>query len=103
MASPPYMASMAAWMLLRISIPGIHCPHLSCYWLAVLQCWLGRPRGPALEILCKELLPHFSNLLVARIAQADYQMTAQVLSARFTGAPASWVLPRRAIQPVSSL
>jgi hypothetical protein len=52
-----------------------------------------------------KLLPHLSNLLIVRTFQADVRVAARDLQkkAHLAGAPASWALPERVIQPVSSV
>jgi hypothetical protein len=50
-----------------------------------------------------ELLPHVSCLVAARSLNPQYKVTPRGVKQLFEGAPASWALPQRAIQPVNSV
>jgi hypothetical protein len=76
----------------------VRCPHLSQFWLSasVLGLSTGKP-------LLHELLPQLRKLLLLKQADStDQHISAEEVKEHVAEAPASWLLPVRDIQPVSS-
>ena len=76
----------------------IHCPHLSQFWLSA-----SLMSGDADKLLLWGLQPQLKQLLLMKQAYRPDQCLANVVTQHVSGAPASWLLAVRDIQPVSSM
>ena len=83
--------------------PLVRCPHLSQFWLSALVL-----SDDADKLLMRGLQPQLERLLLVRQAQRRLCWGPSIIISHWPspsdvlGAPASWLLPVRGIQPVSS-